>query len=227
MTVGSRLHRPGKPPNQVSRAWFDHSSAERVNTDTVLVDAIRTEYPNLHLTVVPSRDCDILAYASAGHAAVAPIDTEKERLSWRVYAPPASRLTGKGQLTDQVHFGKYLIDWKSQEFVCFVADARDGTGYYPVIRNQYLLSPSVDATNALVLEAGQYSSLLHNEVWIFDGGFWGKSRELWDSVQKVSTLGVTCFEAWVGTGRAQWRLFPKCSGLPTLTYAGKLGRRDS
>jgi transitional endoplasmic reticulum ATPase len=36
-----------------SMSYFDHSSAKRVNTDTVLVEAIRTQYPNLDLVVAP------------------------------------------------------------------------------------------------------------------------------------------------------------------------------
>lgn len=181
----SLVHRPA-PHNETSRAWFEHASAPRVNTDTVIVEAIRAEYPELHLTVVPRSRCDILAYASAGHAGVAPIDSAKDRLSWRIYIPPASRLSGKGILADDLKFGKYLIDWKGKEFVVYVAEARDGTSPYPDLRQQYVLSSSVEATNTLLLEAGQYGNLLHDEVWVFDGGFWQKSKELWDSVQKAS-----------------------------------------
>jgi hypothetical protein len=52
--------------------------------------------------------------------------------------------------------------------------------------NQYVLSSSVEATNKLIVEAGQFSNLLHDEVWVFDGGYWQKSAELWKSVHKAS-----------------------------------------
>lgn len=181
-------HRPGsspRPHNEASRAYFDHSTAPRTNTDIVVVQALRAEYPNLHLTVVPANRCDILTYAAAGHAGVAPIDKEKDRLSWQTYIPPASRLSGKGLVAENIKFGKYLLDWKNKEFVVVIADGRDGNYPYGVTNNQYILSPSVEATNQLLLEVGEYGNLLHNEVWVFDQGYWQKSAELWDSVQKA------------------------------------------
>ncbi|CAK4031682.1 P-loop containing nucleoside triphosphate hydrolase [Lecanosticta acicola] len=187
MTAGTHPERPAapsKPHNEVARTYFDHSSANRINTDVVLVRALRAEYPDLHLTVVPQASCNILSYASAGHAAVAPIDSAKDRLSWRSYIPPASRLSGKGVLADQLKFGKYLVDWRNKEFVLYIADGRDGAGNYPHVVNQYILSASVEATNSLLMEVGQYGNLLHEEVWVFDQGLWQKSKELWDSVQK-------------------------------------------
>ncbi|KAK4638129.1 hypothetical protein CLAFUR0_01823 [Fulvia fulva] len=182
--------RPGER-NHTSRTWFEHSSAPRTDTDTVVVEALRKEYPELHLTVVPSLRCDIIAYASAGHAGLAPIDKEKERLSWRQYFPPASRLSGgKGLLADDIKFGKYLVDWKNKEFVLYVVEGRDGNYPFGVQRNQYVLSSSVQATNDLLLEAGQYGNLLHNEVWVFDQGYWQKSADLWESVQKANWKDV-------------------------------------
>ena len=187
MTAGTLPQRPapGKPQNEVAQTYFDHSSANRVNTDTVIVQALRAEYPDLHLTVVPRSSADILSYAAAGHAGVAPIDSAKDRLSWRRYIPPASRLSGKGILADDLKFGKFLVDWRKKEFVLYIANGRDGSSSYPEIVNQYVLSASVEATNTLLMEVGQYGNLLHNEVWVFDQGYWQKSKELWDSVQKA------------------------------------------
>ena len=41
-------------------------------------------------------------------------------------------------------------------------------------------------TNNLLLEAGRWQNSLHDEVWVFDSGFWQKSSELYDAVQKAS-----------------------------------------
>lgn len=65
-------------------------------------------------------------------------------------------------------------------------DGRDGTEYFSAITQQYILSPSPSATNQLLLEAGAWSNELHNEIWVFDGGFWEKSYELWESIEKAS-----------------------------------------
>ena len=89
-------------------------------------------------------------------------------------------------MADFVKFGKYLLDWESKEYVLYIAECSDGTEMYANETYQYLLSPSVEATESLVLKAGQWSSVLHNEIYVFDQGFWQKSSELYDSVMKAS-----------------------------------------
>lgn len=46
------------------------------------------------------------------------------------------------------------------------------------------------ATDALVLAAGKWSSLLHEEIWVFDNGYWEKSKELWRAVSGSSWSDV-------------------------------------
>ncbi len=84
MTVGTLTTRPGPPHNETATRYFEHSSAPRVNTDAVIVEALRADYPELHITVVPQQGNNLFAYASAGHASLAAIDEEKDRLTWKV-----------------------------------------------------------------------------------------------------------------------------------------------
>lgn len=185
MTAGPGASRPA-PQDSAATAYYDQATAPRVNTDIVVVNALRAEYPQLHLTVAPQGGCDLLAYAAAGFAGVAPIDKEQDRLAWKIFAAPARRLNGEhGVLLDNVHFGKFLIDWNKREFVVYIANGRDGTLPYGITINQYILSSSIEATNNLLLACGSWSTDLHNEIWVFDGGRWQKSAELWQSVQKA------------------------------------------
>lgn len=148
---------------------------------------MRAEYPELHLTVVPTYPNNLLAFASAGEAGIAPIDNEKDRLIWRQFLPPANRLGGGGgALVDEVKFGKYLLDWNKKEYVMYVIDGSDGTDYFGHQVFQYLLSPSVEATETLLLESGNWNSVLHEEIYVFDQGYWQKSAELFESVKKAS-----------------------------------------
>lgn len=41
-------------------------------------------------------------------------------------------------------------------------------------------------TDALVLAAGKWTSELHDEIWVFDNGYWEKSKELWSAVEGSS-----------------------------------------
>lgn len=171
--------------NETARQYFDHSSAQRVNTDAVVVEALRREYPRLHLTVVPQQSSNLLAYAAAGHAAVAPLGSAKDTLQSKLYVPAARRLNGINDgLADIIHFGKFLFEWKAKEFVLYIANGRDGASAYPQIQNQYILSAGVETTNQLLIDAGRWANELHDQIWVFDGGFWQKSTELWESVQK-------------------------------------------
>lgn len=190
MTAGEsarHVNRPEPPRshNQTSRQYFKHSAAQRVNTDAVIVDSLRAQYPELHLTVVPGYNCDLLAFGASGHAGLAPVDNEKDRANWRVFLPPFRRLDGgRGALITKVQFGKFLLDWQGKEYILYVVDGLDGVDVFGHIVCQYILSPSVEATNRLLMEAGNWHNQLHREVWVYDNGYWQKSFELYESVQK-------------------------------------------
>ncbi|KAF2755194.1 P-loop containing nucleoside triphosphate hydrolase protein [Pseudovirgaria hyperparasitica] len=172
--------------DEVSREYLQHSSAQRINTDIVIVEALRKEYPELRLTVTPASNVDLFVYASAGHASVTPVD-DSESWTWRVYAPPARRLDGgSGTLVVDVKFGKFLYKWQSHEFIVYLIHGRDGGASYPDIANFYILSASNQAADDLIKAAGTYASQLHDQVWVFDQGFWQKSKELYNSFQKAS-----------------------------------------
>lgn len=170
--------------SETARQYFEHSSGQRINTDAVVVEALRREHPGLHLTVVPQYTCNLLGYAATGAATATPIDHEKDRLTHRQYVEPPRRLDGlKDGIAEVVLFGKFLYKVGGREFVLYVANGRDGSIYSPQITNQYILSASAQETDDLVIEAGRWTTSLHDEVWVFDQGWWQKSRELWHSIQ--------------------------------------------
>ncbi|KAH8726924.1 P-loop containing nucleoside triphosphate hydrolase protein [Phaeosphaeriaceae sp. PMI808] len=176
-----------------SREYFHHSSAQRINTDAVLAEAIRKQYPNLELVIVPKDITDLLAYASAGFAKATPLeDAVKDPvysvgLKWRYYLPPFSRLDNRpGAFVENVVFGKYLYKWNDLEIILYIANGRDGSSAYPTISNQYILTTNEHKVDELIKLAATWGVRLHNEVWVFDQGFWQKSAELYQSVQKAS-----------------------------------------
>lgn len=126
--------------DEITRQFFRHSSAKRVNTDATIAKAIKTEYPNLELVIVPSFGIDLLSYASAGHASSTAVDAGDElpsSLMWKVYVAPGRRIDGSpGRLAQDVLFAKFLYKWRDTEFILYVVDGRDGTGPYPTVRNR-------------------------------------------------------------------------------------------
>ena len=180
-------------------AFYDHSDAHRVSTDAVIIQAIRAEYPTQHITTIPEFTCDLLSYAGAGHATAIPVDDFKDQdpstLKWRVYLPPARRLDGDtGGFGDQLFYGKFLYTWQDHELVMYSVNGRDGQGYYPQIVNQYVVGPEA-AVNELILSAGHFTTTLHDEIWVFDQGYWQKDRSLWQSIQKASWENVILDES--------------------------------
>tara|TARA_R110002003_G_scaffold242_5_gene17266 strand:- start:3803 stop:5437 length:1635 start_codon:yes stop_codon:yes gene_type:complete len=177
----------------VSREYFHHSSAQRVNTDLVLVEALRTQYPNLELVIVPQQVCNLLAYAASGFATATPLEDAVRDpvygvgVKWRYYMPPSRRLdSGPGAFAEMVVFGKFMYKWQDHEAILYVADGRDGMEPYPAIRNQYILTTNEHKLDELLKQCGIWGQQLHNEVWVFDQGYWQKSAELYNSVQKAS-----------------------------------------
>lgn len=176
--------------NGPAAEYFHHSRAPRINTDAVILQAIKSQYPDKHVMVTPEFSCDLLRYAAAGHAVALPLNdsdqTSPTALRWRRYVPPARRLDGNtGALVDNVLFGKYMYTWKTHEFIFYLVDGRDGSQPYPDVRNNYIVG-NEEAINDLIFSVGTFSTELHDEVWVFNQGYWQKDRALWQSVQKSS-----------------------------------------
>ncbi|KAL9118855.1 MAG: hypothetical protein Q9187_004591 [Circinaria calcarea] len=179
--------RPSHSQDQPAQEYLHNASGQRVDTDAVIAKAIREQYPRLHLTITPQYNCNLLSYAAAGHAFATPITgtigVGSTSLQWKKYAPPATRLDNQpGVLFDQIFFGKYTYNWKGHEFILYLVDGRDPPF---MVKNNYILSKSEDATSELIMAASQYSVELHDEIFVFDQGYWQKSKELWQSAQNT------------------------------------------
>ncbi|KAK5657631.1 hypothetical protein OQA88_2703 [Cercophora sp. LCS_1] len=177
--------------DETSKAFFNHSAGQRVNTDAVIAQALTKQYPNLELVIVPGFGVDFLGFASSGHASFTFLDSGGEELPssliWKGYIPPARRIDGnRGGLAQEVSFAKFLYKWKEFEVILYVVDGRDGSAAWPQIHNYYLLTTDTHKADALIVAAGAWTNELHEEVWVWDGGFWQKSAELYQSIQKAS-----------------------------------------
>lgn len=187
---------PTKARDGVFQEFNQISSAPQVFTDAPIVEAIRKSYPELHLTIATSSSCDYLGYAAAGEATAVPIDSEDfttPNLKWKEFIPPARRLDGDtGGLADYIQFGKFLYTWQGKDYILYIVK---GTEQPWPMKNSYLLGQSKEATEACMLATCQYSNDLHQEIWVFDKGFWQKSGELWRSVEHSSWEDVILEES--------------------------------
>jgi transitional endoplasmic reticulum ATPase len=179
--------------------YLHNAQAPRINTDITVHTTLERMYPDKQITVIPEYSCNLLAYAAAGHAVAIPEDqngTKDGPLAWLSYVPPSSRLNGgSGAIASTVLFGKYKYTWGDYEYILYLVDGRDGSGGYPVVRNNYLISSTTNSARAVILAAGDYSTALHGEIWVFDQGFWQKDAGLWNSIQKASWENVILAES--------------------------------
>ena len=171
----------------VYREFYNNSTAPRIDSDVVLVEAIRKQYPSLHLTIIPSFQCNFLSYAASGHASATPIDadnTSVENLKHRRYMAPAKRMDGgSGFLYNSVEFGKWLYKWEGKEYMLYNITGSAGLVINPM---SYLLGSTPVENDELMLAACAWMSSIDNSVLVFDRGYWSNSPELWESIQQSS-----------------------------------------
>ena len=167
--------------------YFDHSSHNRVNTDAVIYRHLSENHRGSRVSIVSAYDCDFIAFAASGAATATPILKDDEPLDhyvWRSYFPPSLRLDGdNGTLSDRVFFAVYSYHWKGKDFLLYIVDGRDGLASYPTVLNQYLISDPHADVDALIFAAGFYNFSLHDEIWVYDQGYWQKDQSLYRAIQ--------------------------------------------
>jgi transitional endoplasmic reticulum ATPase len=173
--------------DHTSQEFYHNASAQRVNTDAVIVSSLRQQYPKLQITVSPTYPSNLLAYAAAGFATAKslqedPRDPFSGTLTWRQYMPPARR-GDAGVLFNRIQFGKYEYTYKDATFILYIVSGRDGGQPYPQVINNYIVSAEQHKVDELLLNCASWGTKLHNEVWVFDGGYWSKNAALWQSIQ--------------------------------------------
>ncbi|MCJ1409934.1 hypothetical protein MMC19_004018 [Ptychographa xylographoides] len=177
-------------PSGVFYDYAQHSSGQRISTESFLADSIRAHHPDHTLTIVAANNCDLWAYANVGHAK-ATLDTSGGfYFTNRVYQRPPGRVNlTKGSFGKQEMLAKYDYEWQGHTFLVYNVEV--SRGYERALssfilhkvegqESAYGLSPIVDE---LVYTISEWAAESHNEIWIFDNGCWQKSKDLYDAVQ--------------------------------------------
>ena len=200
------------PPKYSDDSFGDFetlSDRSRGATVVPLSNSLRERHPDYHLTVIDTRQCDLLGFAGAGKAFFKP--DQKTGLTMRTYIPPRRKLDGaEGALGADIVFAKMLYYWADVEFIIYLSEGiKDGVlglqHYTFVLHKDVGHMPSSDGSSSiadkLVLEASKWTLELHNEIWIFDQLFWQKNSDLWRSVQECSWDDVILDEGMKDTLR--------------------------
>ena len=108
--------------------------------------------------------------------------------------PPFS-LSSFFELTEMKNRFQYI--WQDHEFIVYyvtwadMLKSPDKVFYILYPRNAATIASGHCAeTDALILAAGKWTSQLHSEIFVFDDGYWEKSKELWNAVSGSSWSDV-------------------------------------
>ncbi|KAF9057961.1 P-loop containing nucleoside triphosphate hydrolase protein [Panaeolus papilionaceus] len=143
-------------------------------------NALKRLYPNHTLIMTPGYGMNLL-----GTPGVTVEIIEKTPLITNLMFIPLPRSAGvPGFLIDQIEYGAFKLTWSGYEFIVFNVSYPSGFGSAP----QYFIlhEGPEDVSRLLLLTAGAYGDALHDEIWVYDQGWWQKSRSLWAEVQKAS-----------------------------------------
>ncbi|KAK5143630.1 hypothetical protein LTR04_001832 [Oleoguttula sp. CCFEE 6159] len=138
------------------------------------------------VTVVFTLNCNLLAFASAGHA-TAELDTTTDSIyRLRGYAP-ALRRGGQGQLAEASSFAIYHLQWNGEDFIVYIIASAYSSFQYVLKEpkpGENTLSNS-KATDALIKAVGDWQYAQIDAIYVYDM-FWIRSTELWNEVQKAT-----------------------------------------
>lgn len=173
----------------------DHFTGQRTNTELTCLELLRSFHPDLHVTCTAFGRCDLLGFAKAGHA-TATLDSGELYDATRSFHPAGGprHLKEPGFLSDSIRFGRYQYEWNHYKFIIYEIEYTPEQHRRP-FKLFYVLAPRSGIegkalhhphTDELLLAAGEWSTELHEEVYVFDESFWAKSKPLWKSVQGAS-----------------------------------------
>ncbi|KAL5424679.1 hypothetical protein PMIN04_003062 [Paraphaeosphaeria minitans] len=184
---------------RVFDAFSEHAGQQRTETKQRVLNIIRKQYPQHHVTVVDSGSCSLLEFAAAGKATYsheADDETFNATRQWKPVGSGVEKKMHPGSLQDEFHFARFSYEWDGKKFLLFHLIYQDP--FQSPTRCFYILhsrtangDANVDEghcaeTDTLILAAGKWTSLLHEEIWVFDNGYWEKSKELWKAVEGSS-----------------------------------------
>ncbi|KAI4283733.1 MAG: hypothetical protein L6R35_005064 [Caloplaca aegaea] len=158
-------------------------SGKSYDLNVYLQAALRRQYPELALTVTPSSNVNLLAFAFAGHATATLDIIDESVLRTRYFIAPSS-------LGESRTFAKYLYQWGEEFFIVYIVQM-----YY--VQMQYIFKEPSEGetvmssngkTDELVKTIGKWQippPLGDKWVYVFDG-YWFRSKALYEQVKNAS-----------------------------------------
>ncbi|CAE7218837.1 hypothetical protein CFE70_010358 [Pyrenophora teres f. teres 0-1] len=186
--------------DRVAQIFESHCSGERLETRDKVLTSLRDAYSDFHVTEVNEGKCSLFEFADADKATLV-LDTEDEKfMATRKWVPVGEGVQKKmhpGDLVDDYRFARFQYIWQDHEFIVYyvawadMLKSPDKVFYILYPRSSgSVTNGHCPETDALILAAGKWTSQLHSEIFVFDDGYWDKSKELWKAVSGSSWSDV-------------------------------------
>jgi len=175
----------------VGQDYLDNAKGQRLFTEGFLVDSLKRHHPNHHLSITPTSNADLLGFAQVtDEITCLPHGNPEDSIKERIFRAPIRRYNDEegGTFVDVIHFGCYDYVFKGHQFLLYVAKGNDGP--FASISYSYILAEDLTKSAAqvkvddLIKTATKWGLELHNEVLVFDQGWWQPNADLWQNVQK-------------------------------------------
>jgi hypothetical protein len=163
--------------------FIDHCTGKNNESQLVVMEAIRATHPDMHVTTFNENDFDIFGWAKSQKAQVTLLPYGNHHLIQRQYE------VSEHQLCDRIVFGQYRLKLEEKSFEFYKAEWREVFGRLQQVF--YLLSKKTEVEEAgphsksaddLLLKIGEWTSQLHDEIYVFDDGDWDKDGRLWRAI---------------------------------------------
>jgi hypothetical protein len=157
------------------------NSAHVYDWYTSIQAALRRQYPELNLTIVPEGNVPLLTFAALGNA-TAELDISTDSVQrFRLFEKGYVHLGIPDGVSDSRIFAKYHYRWAAEDFIIYVIE-----GDHFILKEpgkDETTNSHCAVTDALILAAGQFFA--DKVIYVYDAD-WIASRSLWDEVQKAN-----------------------------------------
>ncbi|KAI0637987.1 P-loop containing nucleoside triphosphate hydrolase protein [Trametes polyzona] len=162
-------------------SWVDQASAKFPEPSQFGARELRKLYPDHSVVGVNDYNINILGFPGAVAQPISPPDL----ITTLIFIPLARRLSHvPGVLVDSISYGAFHLAWDKYDFILYIV--RYPAGFGSQTQHYILHKGPEEPSRALLLAAGAWADQLHQEILVFDNGFWSKSSSLWTEVQKAN-----------------------------------------
>jgi transitional endoplasmic reticulum ATPase len=111
MASSSLLAATHQSRNAVLSRFKEHTGGVRIDTNTKVLNMLRDEYTEYHVTEVSAKEAALFEFAAAGKAALvldADDETFQAKRSWLAVGDGVDKKMHPGKLTDGYRFARYV-----------------------------------------------------------------------------------------------------------------------